>query len=346
MSDDDYREHKRRAAAMPMNPYGTAAPPSARVLPQVSPEAAEVIQGSGGIFHGAWQRYLVGMGLRSAVTPEDMLRNATRGLFDAGREISQAYEDSREAYGMDPPASATGIRGGFRGAEVERWRGYRDAGADFGRVGDAETILRGMDPGMVARLQDRLVSAGFMSGGAFAVGSPVDDKTVDGFRGLLGYANSQGRNWEAALGEVERIIEETGIGGADDDRAPWVAPTYVAPDYATLAQTVKDHLRKTLGREADESELALFTAELSGWDREAFDAEVEAAKAEYDAREAGRSEAPTVESVDPLARFKEAFEQRYRAEIRGNERQVEAQETGEIVRGAVSNLSQMSGGLG
>lgn len=340
-----YTGQARRAQRPPRRP----APPSARVLPQVSSEAAEVIEGSGGIFQGAWQRYLVGMGLRSNVDPRDMLRGGMGGVFEAGREIGEAYEDSRQYYGMKPPTRLPRVTGGWRGVDVESVEqapGYRDAGADWGRVGDAESILRGMDPGLVARLQDRLIGAGFMSGGAFGVGSPVDEKTVDAFKGLLGYANSQGSSWEAALANAEQMAEELGLDGNGDDRAPFVAPTYVAPDYATLAQRTKSMLREELGRDPDESELALFTAEMSGWDREAFDVEAAAARAEWEAAEDGRDASPTAQAVDPVARFKESFEKRFAGELRGIQRTAEATETNETVRGAVSTLSQMSGGMG
>lgn len=329
------------------NSVRASAPPSSRVLPQVSEEAAQVIEGSGGIFTGAWNRYLVGLGLRSNANPRDMLGSGLRGVHEAGREIGEAYEDSRTAYGVEPPESAiSGIRGGWRGAEAQRWQGYRDAGADWGRVGDAENILRGMDPGLVARLQDRLIGAGFMSGGAYGVGSPVDDKTVDAFRGLLGYANSQGASWEKALASAEQMAEELGLDGDGNERAPFVAPTYLAPDYATLAQNVKGELRRQLGRDPDESEMALFTAEMAGWDRDAFEAESEAMRAEWEAGEEGRDESPTVQTVDPIARFKESFESKFKAELSGIERTEEAAETSENVRGAVSTISQMTGGMG
>lgn len=313
-----------------------AAPsPSSRVLPQVSEEAAKTI--GGGMFSGVWKRFSRGVrGERAPLSPLDRAGQTLGTIADTGRQIGQFFDESRGAYGAPPP---TGTFGG-------EWRGYRDAG--LGTTGDAEQILQSMDPAMVARIQDRLISAGFMSGGAFAVGSPVDDKTVEGFRGLLGYANTQGTVWQSALSGVEQLIEETGIGGdgGGGGRAPFVAPTYMAPDYSTLAQTVKDHLRKTLGRDADESELALFTAELSGWDREAFESEAAAMRAEYEAAEQGRDAPAEAQTVDPLARFKESFESRFRGEIQGIKDREEAAVSQELTTGAVSKLSQMSGGMG
>jgi hypothetical protein len=313
--------------------WGAAPSPSSRVLPQVSEEAARTI--GGGIFEGVWRRF--SRGVRGEPAPTSPFARAGQvivDIADTGRQIGQFYDETRAAYGTAPP------QGTFPSMEGPQWRGYRDGG--LGGQGDAEQILRSMDPGMVARLQDRLVSAGFMSGGAFAVGSPVDDKTVEAFRGLLGYANSQGTVWQAALGVEETGVGEDGGGG----RAPFVAPTYVAPDYATLAQSVKDHFRKTLGREADESELAIFTAELSGWDREAFEAEAAAMRSEYEAAEQGRDAPAVQQAVDPLARFKESFEKRFEGALRGQRRMEEAAQASESVRAATSLLSRMSGGMG
>lgn len=217
------------------------------------------------------------------------------------------------------------------------------------KAGEEFTLLDGMSTEVLARVQDRMAALGMVEG---YLPGRKDKATRDAFAELLWMANGEGKSWMQTLYSLERQKEEMGDDWAwgDDSgsggRGKYVAPTYLAPDYATLAQRVKTELRDQLGRDPDESELALLTAELSGWDREAFDAEVEAAKAEYDAAEDGRSESPTVQTIDPLARFKESFEQKYAAERRGLERNEETEQTQEIVQAGVSRLSQMSGGMG
>lgn len=217
------------------------------------------------------------------------------------------------------------------------------------RAGEEYSLLDGMSTEILARVQDRMAALGIVED--FIPGRR-DKKTVEAFSEILWMANAEGRSWMQTLTDLERQKAEMGDdwawgdGSGSGDRPEFVAPTYLAPDYATLAQRVKDQLRSELGRDPDESEMALLTAELSGWDRDAFEVEAEAARAEWEAAEDGRDESPTVQAVDPIARFKESFESKFKAELSGIERTEEATETGEAVRGAVSTISQMTGGMG
>ena len=218
------------------------------------------------------------------------------------------------------------------------------------RSGDEFSELDNLSTEYLARVQDRMAALGMLDG---YVRGRKDPSTVKAFADLLWMSNSEGTSWIVQLKDLERQKEEMGDdwawgsgSGGGRDRAPFVAPTYLAPDYATLAQTVKGQLRDALGRDPDESEMALLTAELSGWDREAFDAEVAAARAEYDAAEGGRDAPGVQQGIDPVARFRESFEQKFKGELRGIERTEEAAETGEAVRSSVSTLSRMSGGMG
>lgn len=217
------------------------------------------------------------------------------------------------------------------------------------KAGEEFTLLDGMSTEVLARVQDRMAALGMMEG---HLPGRKDAKTRDAFADLLWMANGEGQSWMQTLYSLERQKEEMGDDWSwgDDSgsggRGEYVAPTYLAPDYATLAQRVKEQIRSDLGRDPDESELALLTAELSGWDREAFDVEAAAARAEWEAGEEGRDASPTAQAVDPVARFKESFESKFKAELRGIQRTEEAEETSENVRGAVGLLSQMSGGMG
>lgn len=217
--------------------------------------------------------------------------------------------------------------------------------------GDEFRQLDSITAESLARTQERMAALGMLED---YIPGKKDPKTIQAFGDLLFMSNGEGLSWAEMLGELERQKEELGddwawgdgSGSGGRERAPFVAPTYLAPDYATLAQTVKGQLRDALGRDPDDSEMALLTAELAGWDRQSFDAEVAAERAEYDAAEEGRDAPGVQQSVDPVARFRESFEQKFAAEIQGIERTEEAAETSENVRGAVSRLSQMSGGMG
>jgi len=274
-------------------------------------------------------------------SPEGMeiLTYLDAGL-DAGapeiKELVLAYQDSL----VGPQSKSTRSGRAAVGPGINQY-GYRK--------GEEYSILDGLSTEQLARTQDRLVALGILDG--YTRGR-IDPNTVKAFSDVLWMANSEGRSWTQTIGDLERTKAEMGDdwawgdGSGSGDRAPFVAPTYLAPDYATLAQRVKTELRDQLGRDPDESELALLTAELSGWDREAFDAEEAAARAEWEAAEDGRDASPTAQAVDPVARFKESFESKFKAELRGIQRTEEATETSENVRGAVGLLSQMSGGMG
>lgn len=210
----------------------------------------------------------------------------------------------------------------------------------------------------LARTQERLAALGILDG---YIEGKKDPKTVAAFETLLYMSNGEGLSWAEMLGDLERTKAEMGddwafgdgSGSGGDGPAPFINQAYLAPDYASLAQDVKTKLRSELGREPDESELALFTAEMSGWHREAFAEEESARRAEYDAMvaagESGADEGTPdgeFQTVDHLARFKESFEQKFKAERQGLERRAEVEDSQALTSGAVSTLSQMSGGMG
>lgn len=223
-------------------------------------------------------------------------------------------------------------------------------------TGDVFDELDGLSTENLARVQARMVGLGLLEN---YVPGKRDGDTQKAFSYLLQMANSSGQDWAREMSQLEQIqaedpegwAERMGIGGEDEGPAPFVTPAYEAPDYATLAQGVKDQMRRSLGRDPDESEMAILTAELAGFDREAYEADVAGQRAQYDA-EVGASEGregmggATVQGVDPVARFKESFEQRFAGRLAAGEDMVTADESQESVEGSTSLLSRMSGGMG
>lgn len=219
--------------------------------------------------------------------------------------------------------------------------------------GDEYAELDGLSAEALARTQDRLAALGILDG--FLPGKR-DAATVEAFSGVLQLSNAEGLSWAEMLGDLERQKIEMGDdwvfrNGKGDERAPFVEDAYLAPDYASLAQRVKEQLRDNLGRDPDEAEMALLTAELSGWDRDAFEVEQEGLRAKYDAGAPDEAldmyrEAGTFQGVSPLDRFKESFEQRFKGEIRGIQRREETEQSQALTQGAVSTLSRMAGGMG
>lgn len=171
--------------------------------------------------------------------------------------------------------------------------------------GEEFSLLRGLPTEQRARLQDQMMALGIASS---TVRGEIDAGTLAGFRSLLSMANSSGTDWQQTLSRVQRTAEQTGtLGPKVPDQV------YMAPDYATMSQAVKETMKAKLRRDPTDAELAILGDQLSGLYRQQFDGGVEVAQMEDTG--AGRVlEGPM--QVDPMARFNEAFEQRYAGEIK------------------------------
>lgn len=277
-----------------------------------------------------------------------------------GQEIL-AYLD--EGFTMDMPEVSELIaayEGKLIGPQSRKTRANAPTAGPFNnqygyKAGDEFSELDNLSTEYLARVQDRMAGLGMLDG---YVRGRKDPNTVKAFQDLLFMSNAEGTSWTVQLSDLEDQKEAMGHDWAWGDRSgqggrsPFVAPTYMAPDYATIAQDVKSIMRQTLQRDPDESEMALLTAELSGWDREAFDAEVAARRADYEADAAAADDGATgqgggtVQSIDPVARFREEFEKRFSGEIRGIRDQEAAAATGEFMRASTANLSAAIRGSG
>lgn len=127
------------------------------------------------------------------------------------------------------------------------------------------------------------------------------------------------------------------LAAAREASAPKFTPSPdLIPDYASMAQEVKATFRKRLGRDPEEPELAQLVSEIGGWDREARDAEMAAELASFEGT------GGTVQTVDPVARFQEAFEQRYANELDFVEDKQQAAQIEEQMQEAASTVSGMA----
>ncbi len=179
----------------------------------------------------------------------------------------------------------------------------------------------GLDPGVIARLQLRLVNTGFLEEGEYWAGF-WDGQTADAYAAVLGHANQSGATIDET---IERLIatlpDSIKEARARADQAKtFQAPPFIGPDLATIAQRVKSKLRSELGREPSDVDMAELTKFMSSIYVEDFDAQVAAQRSAFDASqeslETGEPVTPrSVTDVDPVARFNEFFEQRFRPEI-------------------------------
>lgn len=206
-------------------------------------------------------------------------------------------------------------------------------------AGDEVRELSRLPTEKLVRLQELMVTLGLTSK---AIPGEIDPDTRRGFQRVLATANATGERWESTIQRLEQKynsgeLEEFGLDTGDTDE-----PIYQEPDYATLAQQVKSVVRDTLRRDPTDEQLAQLTAELRGWDYNAFENEV--------ARERAELGGPDVEEpparVDPAARLQELIEERFGDEIAFNQRRQEGQQNRQLTMGAVRDIDRVIEGLG
>ncbi len=193
-----------------------------------------------------------------------------------------------------------------------------------------------LDPAVIARLQRRLVAAGLLENDTFYEGA-WDDLTEAAYKTVLGFANKNGID---ATKSMDRLIATLPQSVKDararaEELKVFQEPPYIKPDMATLAQGVKAYFRQEVGRDPSDSEMAEFSGAMSSAYRADFEAQVAAQRAEFDAQNdpvgvpsrttgtidqiAASINQPgggggTFQRVDPVARFREAFDRRFKSE--------------------------------
>lgn len=203
-------------------------------------------------------------------------------------------------------------------------------------------LWRGMPLEFRVQLQDALVSLGLTKNvrpGEF------DDETEFGIEQLLKLSNRAGTTWQATIGRLQ-TLKDQGLLDGDDDERQFIEDAYLPPDYATLAQTVKQTVRGVLGRDPSDSEVSELAAQLQGFDYSAFQAEIDAERAQFDAQTAGATKVEaTGAQVDPASRFRELIESKYGDEIAFNQRREEATENRQLTLGAVGAIDNIIQGF-
>lgn len=214
----------------------------------------------------------------------------------------------------------------------------------------------------IADMQRRLVEAGLLRD-TFRRGY-WDRSTADAYAALLIEANQTGDTWRDALPHVQRAYEQ----GIETDRANAIRsfqgliPAYTPEDRESLRQTVRDAIRRRVGRDPSAAELATYTAELDAHYRAQYDTEVAEARRRIEEqisqigneRDVGRAildgapPAPTVgdlpvpaanaPAVDPQARLDAALDRALAGEVELLDDKAQAAQSQQTV-------SQIAGGL-
>lgn len=205
----------------------------------------------------------------------------------------------------------------------------------------------GLDPAQITQIQQRLVDAGLMEPDTYWAGF-WDSQTAGAYKQALGMANQSGLDVDKALEELARTLPES----IKEQRAQAEAakvfqePPFVEPDYATLAQDAKSYFRSRVGRDPTEAEMAEWTGVMSNLYRQDFEAEVAEMRAQFEAAQdpTKTAEPTTIQGVDPVARFRQMFDQRFGSEINRLESLDDVRANASNVFASLRTMSSLIGG--
>lgn len=170
-----------------------------------------------------------------------------------------------------------------------------------------------LPPAERAAIQQAMVQAGVLQG-RFQKGA-WDRATRTAYTELLAFANSSGMRWEQALeqwaaeapGEEQRAqyIRGRYVGG-EFVRAP-----FLPEDTDTLTQRIKAQFRQTLGRDPKPGEIGRYVGMLEDVERQAYEAQVAASQATFNAQEQARRRQFAAGEDEAHRQFLEAQAQEY-----------------------------------
>lgn len=200
---------------------------------------------------------------------------------------------------------------------------------------DYQLILNGMTTSELASLEVLFVEAGMIDPEVMYTSGGLSRGSLLGlFQNLIVEADSNRNSWEDQLNQNIDLYQDWLKENPEEEPKTWaqlnpfVAPAEMKPDYATMAQNVKDNVRGQLGREVTSGEMELLTGELSGsfhdaWKQNQYDPALATWEANSRAHETETAQsAGTFQAVDPQARFEETFDERYEGEL-GHRRRVD-----------------------
>lgn len=193
--------------------------------------------------------------------------------------------------------------------------GYTPAGVlPIYREQDTYTIFQRMPVPLRAEIELQLVEAGLLDPDDVRGGDVWSLEAQKAMRVVMTTANQQGLSWHESL----RLYRANPPASMDDDGGDvprFVAPPYLAPDYDALTGDVRALFRNRLGRDPLDYELSLLAEQMQADYRKAYDVQVAAQRADFDAQVAGGDGGGTFQSVDPVASMQAEFERRYGPEM-------------------------------
>lgn len=214
----------------------------------------------------------------------------------------------------------------------------------------------------IRRQQKELEAAGLLEPGSFTPGF-WDQASASALQSAMGFANRGGTTWQEVVAELKSIPRQI-----EFERGPEFEPPVIPqPDPATIAQRVAAEFRGRLGREPTDEEMAEFGGYLTsqfgaareavvGAERQAFAAAnfAEIASelgdpnlsperaAEIRELLAAADDQPP-QQVDPAARLRQLFDERFGPEMRFIEAQAETAANAENVFASLRNMTRLIG---
>lgn len=306
------------------------------------------------------------------VSPEDMERNLIGG-FDPLYKVNQRNRLGAGNIIPDPtPAAPRGIDPAIlRRAPSTRpvretvFDRVREAASQPSRdrvwtgasyyEGDQWSMFAGMSAGDKMQIQQRLVASGYLDPRNMVAGV-WDYASAQAASHLMADANGNGVTWPEMMAEREAAMPPPDGGGGGGGGGgglrinPFVAPAYIAPDYDTLKQGVRQAFDSILGRNVMDHELKLLADSMGADYRLAYEAEVKAARDEYDrqvaairsgARYAG--DGSTIQGVNPMDSLMEQMLERYAPEVERTEQIHERAYNANLVMQAMGVLDRSVG---
>lgn len=162
------------------------------------------------------------------------------------------------------------------------------------------------------RLQETMEEVGFSR--KMKLGA-LDDATVDNFTELLGLANREGSDWQSTLARLGDY--QGGIEGVKEELPEFVPDTFVKADPVAMAEDIRALMKQRLKREPRPDEIDELVQEMGGLSRLQHEQQQELKELQFNAqRDNDPSLAPEeADQIDPSARFRKLFEEKYGGEI-------------------------------
>ena len=267
--------------------------------------------------------------------------DAAARMWEGRDPISITAHDIRGIEHLPPPERIRATKQEIERRQSERREAFEEEGVlrSFQRPRYDEDSPRevfvSLDSASRSQLQRDLAAAGLVTQYREGV---LDNQTRNALSDVMSWANLEGTTWQQAIIDVGRA-QIRHADEEEDELQPFRRPSFTPPDYASLAQQVKRQFRQAVGREPTDTELAGLADELSGFHREAFETQVDHARAEHELeqqRMLGEDPAAPDELdpvPDPAARFQQHFEEKFAGHIATEEeRQFSQQAFGNLMQ--------------